>query len=64
MLKYERPFPHLLWKDKDDDGSMKNGHRLQNIKILDTIIIKNNHAYGRGQDTSLPHIEWFFYSEK
>lgn len=63
MLKYERPFPYLLWKEKSDNG-LKTALRLQNIKILDTVLIKNNHAIGRGKDTSLPQIEWFFYSEK
>lgn len=62
MFQYDRPFPFLLWKNKSDDG-LKFGHRLQNVKILDTVVIKNSHAAGRGGVQSL-HIDWFFYSEK
>jgi len=51
MLKYERPYPYLLWKLKTEEG-MKSGNRLQNVKILDTVIMRNAHAVGRGKESS------------
>lgn len=63
MLKYERPYPYLLWKLKTEEG-MKSGNRLQNVKILDTVIMRNAHAVGRGKESSTVSIDWFFYSEK